>query len=128
MSLCDSTSAETVPFTGQRLREHTQPFAFRAPEEDDESVKMANTTRGRSSVLPLALTASRPSAGCFQERQFLFNTNKPFSFNTNFSTHTKQSTSFFLFDTNERSRIAYHRSPITNIVARTGKIACAAKG
>src|ERR1700721_734144 len=29
---------------------HTQRFAFRALEEDDESVKMSNATRGRSSA------------------------------------------------------------------------------
>jgi hypothetical protein len=43
----------------KQLRAHTQRFAFRAPEEDDESVKMSNTTRGRSSALPPALLASR---------------------------------------------------------------------
>jgi len=47
---------------------HTQPFAFRQPEEDDESVKMSKITSGRSSALSPALRASRP----LQNRQFLF--------------------------------------------------------
>jgi hypothetical protein len=89
---------------------------------------MSNTTRDRSSAVSLALPVTRPGIGGLQYRQFLFDTNKPFSFITNFSTHTKQSTSFFLFDTNERLRIADHRSVSTNIVARTGKIACATEG
>ena len=37
---------------------HTQRFAFRAPEEDDESVKMSNTTRTRSSALCAAEDAT----------------------------------------------------------------------
>jgi hypothetical protein len=124
MSLCGNTSSKAAPSTG-RLTVHTQPFAFRAPEEDDESVKVSNTTRGRSSALSLALTTTRSCAGRHQNRQFLFDTNKSFSFTTNFSTYRKQSTSFFQFNTNERSRITDRRSLITNIVARTGKIACA---
>jgi hypothetical protein len=117
-----------APFSGQQLPVHAQPFAFHAREEDDESVKMSNATRGRSSAPSLALPVTRPCTGGLQYRQFLFDTNKPFSFITNFSTHTKQSTSFFLFDTNERLQIADHRSLITNIIARTGRIACATEG
>jgi hypothetical protein len=113
---------------GQQFCVHTQPFAFRAPEQDDESVKLSNTTHGRSSALSLALTAIRSRAGRFQNRQFLFDTNKSFSFTTNFSTYREQSTSFFLFNTNERLQITDRRPPITNIVARTGKIARATKG
>ena len=41
---------------------HTQPFAFRPFEEDDESVKISNTTSGRSSALSPGLPASRPCA------------------------------------------------------------------
>jgi hypothetical protein len=128
MSLCDNTGSKAAAFTGLRLPVHTQPFAFHAPEEDDESVKMSNTTRGRSSALSLALTATRSCAGRLQNRQFLFDTNKSFSFTANFSAHRKQSTSFFLFNTNERLRITNRRPPISNIVARTGKIACATEG
>jgi hypothetical protein len=176
---------------------HTQRFAFRALEEDDESVKMSNTTSRRASahraaddapsiVILLALsefsegpalgdrsegTPSRPalpaaagispsfsmtsaflcvlcvksfasrSAASPQNRQFLFNTNEPLP---NFSTRTKQTTSpfpfaadklvfrtsnlaihtkqitslqittLFLFNTNERSLITTHQSPVTN--------------
>ena len=120
---------------------HTQPFAFRPPEEDDESVKISNTTSGRSSAPSPALPASHP----LQNRQFLFNTNEPLP---NFATHTKQTTSFFLFDankchfrtsnlaihtkqialsqitslflfdTNERSPITTHQSPITDFSTR----------
>jgi hypothetical protein len=177
---------------------HTQPFAFRQSEEDDESVKMSNTTSGRSSALSPALPASRscasdhatsivillalsefsegtalsdfcegrpapllpassaclPQAGispallcalCLPKPQFLFDTNEPL---LNFATHTKQTTSFFLshaneclsrasnfaihtkqitsvqitsfflFDTNERSPITTHQSRITNFLTR----------
>jgi hypothetical protein len=178
---------------------HTQRFAFRALEEDDESVKMSNTTSRRASahraaddapsiVILLALSESsegpalgdcsegtpapsRPalpaaagispsfsmtsafpcvlcvksfallSAASPQNRQFLFNTNEPLP---NFATRTKQTTSpfpfaadklvfrtsnlaihtkqitssqittLFLFNTNERSLITTHQSPVTN--------------
>ena len=157
----------------QQLPAHTQPFAFRAPEEDDESVKISNTTRGRSSAPSPALPASRPcasdhassivillalsvfcegspaplphaspaaagislsfsmpsaflcvlcvksfaflSALCPQNHQFLFNTNEPLP---NFATHTKQTTSFFLFDANEclsrTSNFAIHTKQTTS--------------
>jgi hypothetical protein len=157
MTLRDNTSSKAAPFSGQQLPVHTQPFAFRAPEEDDESVKMSNTACGRSSasddatsivILPALsdfcegrlvplLHAGPAAAGispaflralCLQNRQFLFNTNKPFAVVPNFSTRTKQSTSFFLFSTNERSLTTNRESLIANFVARTGKIACATKG
>jgi hypothetical protein len=54
------------------------------------------------------LSAARP-----QNRQFLFRTNGPFSRSENFATHTKHSTSYFQFDTNERSRITTQQSLIT---------------
>jgi len=94
---------------------HTQPFAFRAPLVDDESVKMSNTTAGRSSALPAALSASRPRVDRPPNRQFLFNTNESFTFISNFSNLTKQSTSFFLFNTNERSPITTHQSLLREI-------------
>jgi hypothetical protein len=176
---------------------HTQRFAFRALEEDDESVKMSNTTSRRASAhraaddapsIVILLAPSESSEGpalvdCFegtpsrpalpaaagispsfsmtsaflcvlcvksfasrsaaspQNRQFLFNTNEPLP---NFSTRTKQTTSpfpfaadklvfrtsnlaihtkqitslqittLFLFNTNERSLITTHQSPVTN--------------
>jgi hypothetical protein len=113
MSLCHNTGSAAAPFTGQELRVHTLPFAFCEPEEDDESVKMSNTTRGRSSVLPLALLASRTGAGPLLKPLFLFDTNKPFAFITKYSARRKQSTSFFLFDTNEPPQINNPRSLIT---------------
>ena len=58
MSLCGSTGSKVARFTGQQFRVHTQPFAFRAPEEDDESVKMSNTTSCRANGVPPALLAA----------------------------------------------------------------------
>src|SRR5277367_5963673 len=101
-----------------RSNVHTQPFAFRPPEEDDESVKISNITSGRSSAPSSALQANRPCTGRLQNRQFLFDTNEPFSGTANFATQTKQSTSFFLFDTNERSPITSHQSLLTNFFTR----------
>src|SRR5580658_4402970 len=97
-----------------RSHVHTQPFAFRAPQADDESVKMSTTTRTRSSALISVLAAGLFGRVRLPKRQFLFNTNEPFSRSANFATHTKQSTSFFLFSTNERSPIFHHASRITN--------------
>jgi len=54
-------------------------------------------------------------APCPQNHQFLFNTNEPLP---NFATHTKQTTSFFLFDAGKRlsrtSNLAIHRKQITS--------------
>jgi hypothetical protein len=94
---------------------HTLRFAFRAPRGDDESVKMSNPALGSSSVLPAPLSASRRGVDRRPKRQFLFNTNDSFTFMANFSTRTKQSTSFFLFDTNERSLITTHQSLLRDI-------------
>ena len=118
---------------------HTQPFAFRAPQEDDESVKMSNPARNRSSAsdhasslvmlpalsdfregspAPLLQAGRRISPAFFYaldlpKRRFLFDTNESFSCTVNFATRTKQSTSNFLFDTNETSRSTNHKSLIT---------------
>jgi hypothetical protein len=59
MSLRDKTGSKAAPFAGQQLDVHTQPFAFRAPEEDDESVKMSNITNHRASAVTPALPAAR---------------------------------------------------------------------
>ena len=107
-----------VPFAGRQPPVHTQPFAFRAPQEDHESVKISNIVDDPFSILLPALRATHPSAVRLQKRQFLFDTNKPFGSTTNFSTHTKQSTSFFLFDTNESSPVTTHRSQITTHESR----------
>jgi hypothetical protein len=85
---------------------HTQPFAFRQPEEDDESVKISNTTSGRSSALSAALPASRP----LQNRQFLFNTNKPFSHTTNFCNLHKTQHFIFFYSI----QMSGHQSLLTN--------------
>jgi len=49
---------------------HTQPFAFCPFEEDDESVKISNTTSGRSSALISALAASRSGPSASQNANF----------------------------------------------------------
>jgi hypothetical protein len=51
---------------------------------------------------------------CLPKPQFPFDTNKPFAFTTNFSARRKQSTSFFLFNTNEQSPITAHQSLFSN--------------
>ena len=89
---------------------HTQRFAFRAPEEDDESVKMSNITNGRASTVTPALRAVYPRL----KRQVLFSTNERFSPAANSATNRKQSTSLFLFNTNEAPPITTHQSLITN--------------
>jgi hypothetical protein len=86
---------------------HSRPFAFRQPEEDDESVKMSKITSGRSSALSPALRASRP----LQNRQFLFIQINHFPI-----LQLTQNTSFFLFDANER----LPRTP--NLAIRTKQI------
>jgi hypothetical protein len=50
MSLRYKTGSKAARFAGQQLDVHTQPFAFRAPEEDDESVKISTMTPRRSSA------------------------------------------------------------------------------
>jgi hypothetical protein len=105
-----SRHTDSSPACGQI---HTQPFAFRAPTEDDESVKMSNTTSRRSSAPNPAFPANRPGTLRLPKPQFLFDTNKPFSCTTNFATSTKQSTSIFLFDTNEKPPTTTHQSLIT---------------
>src|ERR1700677_1546532 len=107
------TSRLQTPSTG-RIPVHTQRFGFHAPQEHDESVKMSNPTRGRSSALPLALTAVVPRAACPQKRQFLFNTTELLFRSPNFATRANQNTSFFLLSTNERLRITAHQSLITS--------------
>jgi hypothetical protein len=112
---------------------HTQPFAFHAPQEHDESVKMSNPTRSRASALvavtgtvivspaPLLHAGRRISPAlfrnvCHPKRQFLFNTNEPL---TDFATRTKQTTSFFPSDATKRlsraSNSAIHTKQITSL-------------
>jgi hypothetical protein len=58
VSLCDNSGWRAARCSGQQLRVHAQRFAFRAPQEDDESVKMSNTTSRRASaIIPAHLAA-----------------------------------------------------------------------
>jgi hypothetical protein len=138
-----------------RTNVHTQPFAFRAPQEqeDDESVKISNTTGDRSGALyafdhatgivilpalsvfcegkpPLLLLATGPCpppgsspaflcAARLQNPQFLFDTNKPFPPNTNFSTCRKKALPFFysIQMNSYKSLLAYHYLPVFASVA-----------
>ena len=56
---------------------------------------------------------------CLQKHQFLFDTNEPLFRIPNFSTHTKQNTSFFLFGANEclsrTSNLAIHTKQTTSL-------------
>jgi hypothetical protein len=70
MILCDNTGSKAAPFTGQQLPVHTQPFAFRAHEEDDESVKMSNTISRRTSAAIPALPAALPRLKHAQNSNF----------------------------------------------------------
>ena len=77
-------------------------------------MKMSSTTRRRASTLLPNLQASRPSTARLENHQFLFDTNEPSPPIINFVIHTKQSTSFFLFNTNERLQITSHRPLFTS--------------
>src|SRR5580658_10810395 len=120
----------SAPLQPGRSNVHTQPFAFRAPHEDDESVKISNTTASRSRTLSPAPPPLRPGSSHLQISQFLFDTNERFSLHPNLGTQATQikalrlfyaiqmhgflrapisqhkqnkALRFFLFDTNERS-------------------------
>jgi hypothetical protein len=70
MSFCENTGSNAAPWTGQQLCVHTLPFAFRAPEEDDESVKMSNITSRRASAFSPALLAPRTQSNRPQNTNF----------------------------------------------------------
>jgi hypothetical protein len=106
---------------------HTQPFAFRAPEEDDESVKMSHTTNRRSSAVTPTLRAARPPAKTPAKHQLLFSTNEGFSPVMDFVTTRKQSTSLFLFSTNERSRNTHAAAIYKGFHVRPGRDSMAAQ-
>ena len=80
---------------------------FAQPPVDDESVKISNLTRNRSSAPPSVLPASRPGIERPPKRQFLFSTNEPLSLTQNFVNPTKQSTSFFY-----SVQVSGHQSPL----------------
>ena len=149
--MCDKRGSKAAPVTMQRRHVHTQPFAFRASQEDDESVKLSNIARERSSALLPALKATRSAAAgispCFsvpyaflrvlcvksfdflcplhlQKPQFLIATNEPLFPIPEFALARKQITSKFLFDTNEIHPVIAidQKSP-----SKTDKIAARAK-
>src|ERR1700723_3002977 len=70
------TGSRAAPLPGRQLPVHTQPFAFRAPQEDDESVKMTTKAPGRSSTPHSAVPVATPGAAKHQDRQFLFSTSE----------------------------------------------------
>jgi hypothetical protein len=55
---------------------HTQAFAFRAQAEDEESVKLTNTTSSRTSALPPALPSPRSGIRRRNKGEFLLDTNE----------------------------------------------------
>jgi hypothetical protein len=111
----------------RELPVHTQRFAFRAPQEDDESVKISHTTNRRSSAVAAALWAVRPPAKTPPKHQFLFSTNEGFSPATDFVTSRKHSTSLFLFSANERSRITHAAAIYEGFHVRPGHDSMAAQ-
>jgi hypothetical protein len=70
MSLCDNINSNAAPFTGQQPPVHTQRFAFRASKEDDESVKMSNTTSRRARAFTPAPLGARPRLKRAQNNNF----------------------------------------------------------
>ena len=140
VSLCDKRGSEAAPVTMQRRHVHTQPFAFHAPQEDDESVKLSNIAHERSrALLPALIVARSAAAGIFrcfsvpsaflrvlcvksfdllcplhlQKPQLLIDTNEPLFRIPEFALPTKQITSKFLFDTNEIHPVTHYRLEIT---------------
>jgi hypothetical protein len=114
MSLLENTGSKAAPFTGQQLPVHTQRFAFRAYEEDDESVKMSNITRRRSSALSLALTATRPRLKRAQNN-FYSTQISPFLPTPNFQLTENKALPFFysLQMKSHQALLANHRSLLT---------------
>ena len=107
MSCATTPAQKRRPFTGQQLPVHTQPFAFRAPQEDDESVKISNTTRSRSSAPSPALTADDATSIVSRRPAPLLQPGRRTSPTSRLQNHQ------FLFDTNERPQIANHESLLT---------------
>lgn len=84
-------------------------------------MKMSSTTCRRASTLLPNLQASRPSTARLENQQFLFDTNETSPPIINFVIHTKQSTSFFLFNTNERLQITSHPPVFTRFRGLRGR-------
>jgi hypothetical protein len=109
MSLRDKTGSKAVPFAGQQLDVHTQPFAFRAPEEDDESVKMSNITNHRASAATPALPAARPRLIRAQNSNFYSVQMNPFVSAQNFQLTENKALPFFY-----SAQMKSHRSLLTD--------------
>jgi hypothetical protein len=62
---------------------------------------MSSSTRNRYSAATPALPAAFHAANRRSDQHFLFDTNEPLFRTPNFATHTKKTTSIFLFDANE---------------------------
>jgi hypothetical protein len=116
MSFCGDTNSKAAPFIRQQLPVHTQPFAFRAYEEDDESVKMSNITNRRASVVIPALPAPRPQLKHAQNNNFYSIQISPFLPAPNFElTENKTLPFFYLIQMNShQSLITSRQSPLTN--------------
>jgi hypothetical protein len=95
MSLCGNTGSEAARFTRQQLPVRTSRFAFRAPEEDDQSVKMSNTISRRTSALSPALRAPRPQLKRAQNHNFYSIQISPFLPTPDFQVTEKKALPFF---------------------------------
>ena len=114
MSLRDKTGSKAAPFAGQQLDVHTQPFAFRAPEEDDESVKMSNITNHRASAATPALPAARPQLIRVQYSNFYsIQMNAFFSTPNSQLTENKALPFFYSVQMNSHHSLLTKQSPVT---------------
>jgi hypothetical protein len=116
---------------GQQRHVHTQRFAFRAAQEDDESVKMSNITNGRASTFTPALLAVYPRLKRVQSTNFYSIQISPFLASPILRLTENKALKFFCSIqmkshqpriTNHKSRvtrITTHQSPITNHGDRT---------
>ena len=113
MSLRDNTSSIAASFAGQQLPAHTQRFAFRALEEDDESVKMSNTTSRRASAVIPALLAARHQPKRAQNNNFYSIQINPFLPTPNFQLTENKALPFFY-----SIQMKSHQTLITNHQSR----------
>jgi hypothetical protein len=88
---------------------HTQRFAFRAPQEDDESVKMSNITSRRASAATQALQAKHPRLKRAQSTNFYSIQISPFLPTTNFQRTENKALPFFY-----SIQMKSHQALITN--------------
>jgi len=92
---------------------HTQRFAFRAPQEDDESVKMSNITNGLASTVTRALRAAYPPLKRAQNTSFYSIQMSPFLSALNFQRTENKALPFFysIQMKSHQSLINNHYSP-----------------